>query len=105
VSHSLGTVIAFKTLKEMARGSGWKVPLFVTLGSPLAVTTLRKPLLPIKYPVCVDKWFNAMDARDVVSLYPLERANFKTDPEDDNKTDVNNLPTTGTASQAISRTR
>lgn len=91
VSHSLGTVVAFKMLKEMAQGSGWKVPLFVTLGSPLAVTAIRKRLSPLKHPACVGKWFNAMDKRDVVSLYPLDSTNFSIDPEIENKTDVDNF--------------
>jgi hypothetical protein len=91
VSHSLGTVVAFKMLKEMAQGAGWKVPLFVTLGSPLAVTAIRKRLLPLKHPACVGTWFNAMDPRDLVSLYPLDSANFKIDPEVENKTDVDNF--------------
>jgi hypothetical protein len=90
VSHSLGTVIGFKILKEMAKDRAWKVPLFVTLGSPLAVTAIRTRLRPLVHPPCVGAWFNAMDQRDVVSLYPLDKAHFNIIPEIENKTDVDN---------------
>jgi len=90
VSHSLGTVIAFKILKEMTQGRAWKVPLFVTLGSPLAVKAIRSRLRPLVHPACVTAWFNAMDKRDVVSLYPLDEAHFNIVPKIENKTDVDN---------------
>lgn len=89
VSHSLGTVIAYRLLREEGRTQGWEVPLFVTLGSPLAVTAIRDSLAPRSFPKCVKKWFNAMDDRDVVALYPLDRRNFGVTPIE-NKTDVDN---------------
>jgi hypothetical protein len=91
VAHSLGTVVAYKMLKEMAQGVGWKVPLFVTLGSPLGVTAIRKRLQPLSHPAFVGKWFNAMDERDVVALYPLDKNNFGIRPPIENKTDVDNF--------------
>ena len=91
VSHSLGTVVAYRMLRNMAAGAGWKVPLFVTLGSPLAVTAIRKRMTPIGHPACVDKWFNAMDERDVVALYPLDRNHFDISPAIENKVDVDNF--------------
>jgi hypothetical protein len=90
VSHSLGTVVAFKMLKEMAREAAWKVPLFVTLGSPLAVRAIRTRLRPLIHPPCAGAWFNAMDERDVVALHPLDKAHFNIAPEIENKTDVDN---------------
>lgn len=90
VSHSLGTVVAYDVLKKEPAASGFKVPLFVTLGSPLAVKVIKKMLRPIGHPSCVEKWFNAMDERDVVSLFPLDSKNFNIDPPIENKTDVDN---------------
>lgn len=90
VAHSLGTVVAFNMLRREGEMNGWNVPLFVTLGSPLAVTAIRKGVAPISHPQCVTKWFNAMDERDVVALYPLDKAHFNIDPSIENKTDVCN---------------
>lgn len=90
VSHSLGTVVALNVLRRDGDPGGWKVPLFVTLGSPLAVKVIKKSLAPISHPRCAAKWFNAMDERDVVSLYPLDSGHFGVSPAIENKTDVNN---------------
>jgi hypothetical protein len=90
VSHSLGTVVAYNVLRKAGPGSGLKVPLFVTVGSPLGVTRIRQSLAPTTFPPNVGSWFNAMDERDVVALYPLERPHFHVNPAIINKTDVNN---------------
>jgi hypothetical protein len=90
VSHSLGTVVAFKMLKEMAGDAAWNVPLFVTLGSPLAIKAIRTRLRPLLHPPCAGAWYNAMDERDVVALHPLDKAHFNITPEIENKTDVDN---------------
>lgn len=96
VSHSLGTVVAYNLLRREGQALGWKVPLFVTLGSPLAIGEIRKTLkgfAPTRCPECVGAWFNAMDERDVVALYPLEVRWFPLDPANpaiENKTDVRN---------------
>jgi hypothetical protein len=66
------------------------VPLFVTLGSPLGVSAIRQAMSPIEHPSCVGAWFNAMDERDVVALYPLTRERFDVDPPVVNKIDVQN---------------
>jgi hypothetical protein len=93
VSHSLGTVVAYNLLRREGTSQRWNIPFFVTLGSPLAVTAIRTSLRPIKHPECVSKWFNAMDERDAVALYPLTRVNFDIDPEIENKTNVDNHTT------------
>ena len=90
VSHSLGTVVAYSLLSREGQSNGWQVPLLVTVGSPLAVTNIKMKYRPIEHPACVSHWFNAMDSRDVVALYPLDARNFPLDPEVENKTDVNN---------------
>lgn len=81
VAHSLGTVVAFNVLRRLGTTCGWKVPVLVTLGSPLAVTRIRDSLgRPVVRPDCVDRWINAMDKRDVVALYPLTQARFQIHP-------------------------
>lgn len=90
VSHSLGTVVAYNILRETGDTEDWDVPLFVTLGSPLAVTRIRETLRPTTFPSCVKSWFNAMDERDVVALYPLESPHFVVNPQIVNQRNVNN---------------
>ena len=90
VSHSLGTVVSYSLLRREGKLNRWIVPLFVTLGSPLAVKAIKKSLAPIKHPECVTRWFNAMDERDVVALYSLDAAHFPINPAIENKTDVDN---------------
>ena len=90
VSHSLGTIVAYNMLRREGQTRGWNVPLFVTVGSPLAVKKVKESLSPIGHPSCVGKWFNAMDPDDVVALYPLDKHFFRIDPEIENKTNVKN---------------
>ncbi|TWU55924.1 alpha/beta hydrolase [Rubripirellula reticaptiva] len=91
VGHSLGSVVSYNLLARDGKDLGWKVPLYVTLGSPLAVTAIKELLAPVKHPSCVSKWFNAMDERDVVALYALNGHHFSVDPAIENKTDVDNF--------------
>ncbi|RNF82841.1 alpha/beta hydrolase [Montanilutibacter psychrotolerans] len=93
VSHSLGTVVAYNLLRQLGQARGWNIPLFVTLGSPLAVTEIRNTLKPIAQPTCVPRWINAMDNRDVVALYPLDTRHFAINPPGfviENRTDIRN---------------
>jgi hypothetical protein len=91
VSHSLGTVVAYTALRRLAaEGQAWRVPLLVTLGSPLGIRAIRGKLRPIGHPACVTRWFNAYDPNDVVSLNPLDAKNFAITPAIENKGDVDN---------------
>ena len=90
ISHSLGTVVAYNVLRQAGADRDLKVPLFVTLGSPLAVKVVKRAVRPIGHPKCAAHWFNAMDDRDVVALFPLDDDNFEVDPDIENKTDVDN---------------
>lgn len=91
VSHSLGTVVAYNVLKKGNASKGWSVPLFMTLGSPLGINAIKSAVRPIRHPQCASRWFNAMDERDVVALYPLTSKHFDVSPAAiDNKTDVDN---------------
>lgn len=91
VGHSLGSVVSYSVLQEFGQSEGWKVPLYITVGAPLGVKVIKKSLSPISHPSCANKWFNAMDERDVVALYPLDGDNFGVDPAIENKTDVDNF--------------
>lgn len=91
VSHSLGTVVAYNVLKNEPPRADLKVPLFVTLGSPLAISAVKSKLQPVSHPKTVGRWFNAMDERDVVSLYPLTSDHFAVFPPIENMTTVENF--------------
>jgi hypothetical protein len=90
VGHSLGSVVSYNLLRRDGERERWNVPLFVTVGSPLAVTAIKRQLSPVRYPECVGRWFNAFDPRDVVALHPLTAAHFATRPAVENKTEVDN---------------
>lgn len=89
VGHSLGSVVAYNILRTDRRAL--KVPLFVTVGSPLGIRSIREQFLPLRFPApAVGAWYNAFDARDVVALYPLDAANFPVAPSIENYGGVKN---------------
>jgi hypothetical protein len=90
VGHSLGSIVSYNLLRRDGEREGWEVPLFVTVGAPLAVTAIKRQLSPVRYPECVGRWFNAFDPRDIVALHPLDADYFPTTPAVENKTDVDN---------------
>jgi len=68
VSHSLGTVVAMDLLSELPER--FSVPLLVTAGSPLGMSTVYKRLLnrgPVR-PTRVGDWVNAWAAADAVAI-------------------------------------
>lgn len=73
ISHSLGTVVAYEALHAY-RGP---VPLWITLGSPLAMGALvlqRLAPRPPHTPGGVERWLNFWDRDDIVVARPrLER--------------------------------
>ena len=87
VAHSLGTIVSYLLLRKTTA----QVPLYVTLGSPLGIATVKKYLRPpqISVPQGVAKWLNATDERDYVALYSrLDRDNFADGIE--NLSDIHN---------------
>ncbi|MFF3455190.1 hypothetical protein ACFYXH_12805 [Streptomyces sp. NPDC002730] len=65
VGHSLGSIVAYEVLAERGR----EVELFVTVGSPLALTEVRDHLAKVPaVPAGVRAWHNASDLRDLVAL-------------------------------------
>lgn len=90
VAHSLGSVVAYNLLRREASTRGWRVPLLMTLGSPLAVTAIRRRLSPLGHPPAIDVWKNARDERDIVALRPLTSQTFPVNPEIENYSRVMN---------------
>ncbi len=86
VAHSLGTIVAYDVLRTRPRN----VPLFMTLGSPLGIRTIRIRLTPLSFPGGVARWENYYDDRDPIALYPLDSANFGVEPEILNVSDIQN---------------
>jgi len=88
VAHSLGTVVAYSVLRSDLRQL--RIPVFVTVGSPLGVRAIRDQLRPLRFPSPADAWYNAFDTRDVVALYPLDSTNFPVVPSIENNNGVKN---------------
>lgn len=88
VGHSLGSVVAYSVLRNDTRAI--KVPLYVTVGCPLAVRSIRDQFKPLRFPKPAAGWYNAYDTRDTVALYPLTIENFPVQPEIDNYGKVKN---------------
>jgi hypothetical protein len=88
VAHSLGTVVGYSVLRKDPRPL--KVPLYLTLGSPLGVKAIRSGLSPLKFPKPVSDWYNAFDERDVIALYSLDFASFPVQPPIENNNTVLN---------------
>lgn len=79
ISHSLGSVIAFKLLREMeAAKVDVEIPLLITLGSPLGLDAFKAKLgAPRRKPAFVRQWSNFYDPSDFVTLgKPLDQNNF-----------------------------
>jgi hypothetical protein len=87
VGHSLGSIVVYDILSGSAKP---KVPMLVTVGSPLAIRPVRKSLGPLKNPSGAKGWYNAYDPADVVALYPLDAANFDVSPSITNYGNVHN---------------
>jgi pimeloyl-ACP methyl ester carboxylesterase len=89
VAHSLGTVVAYNVLSRLPK---LDVRLFATLGSPLGIKAVKeKNGLPLRFPTCVQQWFNARDPRDIVALRPLDDTFFWIRPTIENTSGVVNF--------------
>lgn len=73
VAHSQGTMIAYEVLRHLSREQV-QVPLFVTIGSPLALQEVQDVFRawtgksPLEPPACVARWVNVADRLDPVAL-------------------------------------
>jgi hypothetical protein len=88
VAHSLGSIVTYHVLSSDPRPL--KVPLHVTLGSPLGIRAVRDRFKPLRFPPPAKAWYNAFDNRDVVALYPLDDGNFYVRPKIENNNTVKN---------------
>lgn len=76
IGHSLGSVIGYEVLTK-ADGGIKSISLFMTLGSPLGLSSVNMYLSkPLRIPETVEKWFNAFDERDFIALNKLDKSHF-----------------------------
>ncbi|MFG2292962.1 antibiotic ABC transporter ATP-binding protein [Streptomyces sp. NPDC048603] len=76
VGHSLGSVVAYEALCDRAHHTGWDLPMFVTIGSPLGMRALVLDRLDpapdgnrrAVWPKPVRAWTNIADSTDIVAL-------------------------------------
>lgn len=70
VSHSLGTIVSYRLLAGDPKASNRQVPLFLTLGSPLAIGMMKSILPPRgKIPMPpINDWVNGYRRDDFVAL-------------------------------------
>lgn len=90
ITHSLGTVIAFKLLREMeAQGKDVEIPLLITMGSPLGLGAVKEKLgPPRRKPSFVKRWTNFYDPSDFVALgKDLDESTFAAGIENDGTVD------------------
>ncbi|MEU1407879.1 alpha/beta hydrolase [Streptomyces sp. NPDC005728] len=80
IGHSLGSVVAY----EAIRAHQHPLPLLITLGSPLGLSTINRRLQhPPAFPPRLARWVNLADRDDIVAARPHLAAVF----------DVNRPPT------------
>jgi len=91
ISHSLGTIVAYNVLSKRSENAP-RVPLFLTLGSPLGIKAISARLQkPLANPGGVERWVNARDKRDVVALHPLDSTYFDIAPAIEDFSNVDNF--------------
>ena len=91
VAHSQGTMIAYDVLRRMDAAK-IKVPLFVTVGSPLGMQEVQdglrkwigKPTGKLPFPKCVDRWVNVAERFDPVAADPTLADEYEGKIEDIN---------------------
>lgn len=69
IAHSLGTVVAYEVLHQLAR----PLPLLITLGSPLGLRTVIYDRLHPQPPVVppgLARWVNILDRDDLIAAEP-----------------------------------
>lgn len=95
VSHSLGTVITYEVLRRTT-AIGFKVPLWVTLGSPLGIKEVHDIIHKVtpnepkpSAPKAVMRWCNFADRLDPVAMDQKLANDFTKTPPIEDKTIVN----------------
>lgn len=89
ISHSLGTIVSYALLKNPQSTANAR--LFMTLGSPLGISTVRSRLgsKNLSVPKDVGRWVNGTDERDYVALY-AELSAVPSPPAIENITGIHN---------------
>ncbi len=93
VGHSLGSIVTYLVLKNNPQ---YHVKKFITIGSPLGLTSLANHLEPpLVMPESIrgdapDRWYNVYDERDFVALHPLDKRHFKNGFDIVNSKEINN---------------
>ena len=91
IGHSQGSMIAYDVLRELdAREC--RVPLFVTIGSPLGIQEVQDVLKswgPLAVPACVERWKNFADGIDPVAADPTLADDFRAPSRIEDKRVVN----------------
>ena len=84
IGHSQGSMIAYAVLVRLAKERPeFKVPLFVTIGSPLGIKEVQDELRRITQqarlavPGCVGRWLNVADPLDPVAFDKLLKDDFR----------------------------
>ncbi len=72
IAHSQGTMIAYDVLRRLDPAE-FKIPLFITLGSPLGMQEVQDALRQwtggrLPFPPCVGRWLNVADRLDPVAF-------------------------------------
>jgi ElaB/YqjD/DUF883 family membrane-anchored ribosome-binding protein len=70
VAHSLGTIVTYELLSTQSTD----IPLWVTIGSPLAMSSVVQPRLaprPLRAPPAVRQWLNFWDRDDLITAKPI----------------------------------
>ena len=83
-AHSMGSVIAYDALWEMARDAQdeLRVDLLLTMGSPLGQSYLRRHILgrdesgPARYPDNIRRWVNLSALGDMTAVNPFLKGGF-----------------------------
>ena len=83
ISHSMGTIISYDTLRDMGQSDipqdkAISIPRFVTIGSPLGITKVKEHIEvqrnydkknPLRTPTIVtSSWLNYADRKDLVAV-------------------------------------
>jgi hypothetical protein len=79
IGHSLGSVAAYETARRLES----KLPLLLTLGSPLGLETIVYERLvpqPPTYPPLVERWANVADLEDLIAADPNLAPRFSPTP-------------------------
>jgi hypothetical protein len=87
VGHSLGSAVGYQIFQE---NPALYIKKYITVGSPLGLTSFQKRLYDKSMPTCVHAWYNALDEGDGVALHLLDEHHFNVQPSIENYNGVHN---------------